>query len=364
MRSSGASDEAARELILRHGWNSTVYQILNPDMHHWFAPGGGALVGYVEHAGVRVMAGAPVAELGQLDEVAAEFEEDGRRRSLATCYFAVEPRWLERVGRRGSVALVGAQPVWDAAEWAETTGSHASLRAQFNRARNKGVTVEARPLSSLAPGSPDSSGLTGLRRRWLDAKGLPPLGFLTGVEILPAGAEAGPALTRDRRLYVASRESEALGYLVASPIPLRNGWLIEQVIRHPRAPNGTAELLIDTAARDLAAAGARRLTLGLSPLSRKHRPPPAQCPHTPPWLQLAFGWAHAHGRRFYDFAGLESFKEKFRPRSWEGVYLVVSEPRIGLRSLYSVAAAFTDGRPLAALASGVRRAYWRGVGAG
>ncbi len=364
MSSRGTSDEAARELILRHGWNSTVYQILNPDIHHWFARGGGALVGYVEHAGVRVVAGAPVAELGQLDEVAAEFEEDGRRSSLATCYFAVEPRWLERVGRRASVALVGAQPVWDAAEWAETADAHASLRAQFNRARNKGVVVEPRPLSWLAADGADSSGLAALRSRWLDAKGLPPLGFLTGVEILPRAGGAAAASARDRRLYVALVDGEPLGCLVASPIPLRNGWLVEQVIRHPRAPNGTAELLIDTAARDLAATGARRLTLGLSPLSRRHRPPPAQCPHTPAWLRLAFGWAYAHGRRFYDFAGLEAFKEKFRPQAWEGVYLVSNEPRIGLRTLYSVAAAFTAGRPVAALASGVQRAYRHGSRSG
>lgn len=357
MRVDGTSDGAARELILRHGWNSTVYQLLNPDILHWFAPGGAALVGYVEHAGVRVVAGAPVGELEQLREVAMAFEEEGRSRAAATCYFAVEPRWLAQVAGRAQVALVGAQPVWDAADWAGRVDSHASLRAQLNRARNKGVEVEAWPLSRLIAGQPEAGDLAAVRNRWSGAKGLPPLRFLTGVELLPGTARTDGPLTHDRRLYVALRDGVPIGYLVASPIPLRRGWLVEQVIRDPRAPNGTAELLIDSAARDLAASGAKRLTLGLAPLSRRHAP--TQRPTTPTWLRLAFGWARAHGRRFYDFAGLEAFKEKFRPQAWEGVYLVSSGPRIGPRTLYAVAAAFTAGRPLSALAAGVWRAYGR-----
>lgn len=350
-------DLRARAVVLRHGWNSTVYQLLNPDMLHWFAPGGDALVGYVEHLGVRVVAGAPVAEYDRLPEVAKAFEEDSRRRGQATCYFGVEPRWLELVGRRAQVALVGAQPVWHAGSWAHTVDSHASLRAQFNRARNKGVQVGSRPVADLLAGQPESAELHALRERWAAAHGLPPLQFLTGVNLLPETATPGAPLSSDRHLYVARRDGLAVGYLVASPIPLRNGWLVEQVVRDPRAPNGTSELLIDHAARDLATLGADRLTLGLSPLSRRHRPDTGVRYDSAPWLKLAFAWAHAHGRRFYDFAGLETFKEKFRPPRWEPVYLVAGGSRLGLRSLYAVAAAFTGGRPITALAQGVARTY-------
>ena len=40
--------------------------------------------------------------------------------------------------------------------------------------------------------------------------------------------------------------------------------------------------------------------------------------------RVIFAWTRAHGRRFYDFEGLDSFKAKFRPSSWEGVHLVLS----------------------------------------
>lgn len=347
----------ARDLVLRHGWNSTSYQLLNPDIHHWFSPANDALVGYVEHLGVRVVAGAPVAEYRALPEVAMSFEAEARERGQSTCYFGVEPRWLQLVRRRAQVALIGAQPVWDARFWGRTVDSHASLRAQFNRARNKGVEVTRLDLSRLITGQPGALELHALRERWAAAHGLPPLGFLTGVQLLPTTARPGGPMTTDRRLYVAQREGAAVGYLVASPIPMRSGWLIEQVVRDPAAPNGTSELLIDHAARELGALGAERLTLGLSPLSRRHRPDTAVRYDSAPWLRLAFAWAYAHGRRFYDFAGLEAFKEKFHPPTWEPVYLVAGGPRLGVRSLYGVAAAFTGGRPMSALAQGVARTY-------
>ena len=40
------TSERARELVLRHGWNSTAYQLLNPGFRHWYAAAGDALVGF------------------------------------------------------------------------------------------------------------------------------------------------------------------------------------------------------------------------------------------------------------------------------------------------------------------------------
>ncbi len=345
---------------MRHGWNSTSYQLMNPGMRHWFSSDGEAFLGYVQCAGVRVVAGAPVCEYGRLSDVALEFEEDARRARASTCYFSVEPRWLELVRHRSEAVLVGSQPVWNAAEWADTFDARSSLRAQVNRARNKGVTVRAVAAKALADGGRVSAELQRVRQSWLGGHGLPPLGFLTAVNLAPDSTGDGAAVLDDRRLYVAYQHGgageRAVGYLVASPIPLRRGWLVEQVVRDPEAPNGTSELLIDTACRALACEGAERLTLGLAPLSRRHQG--GEGSDGPVWAGLAFAWAYAHGRRFYNFAGLEAFKEKFRPHAWEPVYMVAGGLRLTPRELYAVAAAFTGGRPLRALAQGVGRALF------
>lgn len=161
-------------------------------------------------------------------------------------------------------------------------------------------------------------------------------------------------LTRlfDRRVFVArSKRGEIIAFLVASPAPARGGWLIEQFVRGRAAPNGSVELLLDAAMRAFAAEGSEYVTLGLAPLSRHARPAEVN----PRWLRLVLKWVRAHGRRFYNFEGLDNFKAKFQPQRWEPVYAIVNEPAFSPRALYAIAAAFSDGSPVWTIA----RAVWR-----
>ncbi len=336
--------DRARALVLVHGWNATAYQILNPGISHWFAAAGDAVVGYVARAGVRVVAGAPVAAGDRLAEVTREFEADAHAAGERVCYFGAEARLEALLARSPSHAfvLLGAQPAWDPAGWQQAT-ARPSLRAQLHRARNKGVEVRELP---PAEAEADPS----LRRclaDWLETRGLPPLHFLVEPETLER--------LDDRRIFAARRPGGTDGFLVASPVPARHGWLIEQFVRSPGAPNGTVELLIDAAVRTLAAEGAGYLTLGLAPLAagRARADPPG----TPPlWLRLLLGWMRAHGRRFYDFRGLESFKAKFSPMRWEPVYAIADQRAISPRVTWAIAAAFTGGAPVSVFARAIGRA--------
>ena len=333
--------DLTRALVLRHGWNATAYQIVNPGIAHWFSAARDAVVGYVTRAGVRVVAGAPVAAEDRLEAVAREFEADAARTGTRVCYFGAEAR-LERIFA-GDVShdfvLLGAQPAWDPARWPEATSSHASLRAQFSRARRKGIEVREEP---AAVAERDRS-LADCLARWLATRGLPPLHFLIEPDTL--------ANLRDRRIFVARRGTACEGFAVASVVPARAGWLVEQFVRAPRAPNGTMELLLDTAVRSLARDGARYVSLGLAPLATARVPDPASVP--PVWLRALFGWMRAHGRRFYDFGGLEAFKAKFAPDRWDPVYAIYNRPRVAPRAVYAITAAFTGGSPLATFARGL-----------
>jgi phosphatidylglycerol lysyltransferase len=335
--------ERARALVLAHGWNATAYQILNPGIELWFAAAGDAVVGFVHRHGVRVVAGAPVCSESRLEEISEEFAHAAARAGSEVCYFCAESR-LETVCRGAgghAFVLLGAQPMWDVARWNEVTLAHASLRAQLNRARHKRVEV-SEWTAGRAKGHP---GLHRCLEEWLATRGLPPLHFL--IEPVPLDR------LEDRRLFVASRGSETLGFLVASPVPARRGWLVEQLVRGRGAPNGTSELLIDSALRALGSAGGRFATLGLAPLSRR-----AMSPATgnPVWLEACLRLARAHGHRFYNFGGLEAFKAKFRPTWWDPVFAIARAPSFSPVMLYAVAAAFTRGSPVLALARGVARA--------
>lgn len=338
-----ASVSRARRIVLAHGWNSTAYQIINPGISLWFAATSEAVVGYVACRGVRIVAGAPVCAVENLRTVADEFERDAASAGERVCYFCAEAR-LESVFKdspRHAKILLGAQPVWQPRDWSGIVAEHKSLRAQLNRARNKGVTVTewTREKARNNPALLECLG------EWLAAKGLPPLGFLIESDTL--------ARLFDRRVFVAERDGAVVGFVVLSPVTKRGGWLFEQFPHRPNAPNGTVELMIDEAMRALAADGCRYATLGLSPLSAR-----AQIERfsNPLWLRALLAWMRKHGERFYNFDGLDRFKAKLQPRGWEPVFAISNEPRISLRTLYAIASAFSGNAPFKLIAGGLWRA--------
>jgi len=340
---SASNAARARELVLQNGWNATAYQILNPGIAHWFSAAGDAVVGFARHSRIRVVAGAPVCAPERLQEVVAEFAEDARARGDRVCYFGAGARLeasMRGDGRHGTVGL-GAQPSWDPRRWGAIIEHHASLRAQLHRARNKGVVV-TRWDSERARNSPALERVLG---EWLRGLGLPPLHFLIETETI--------ALTIDRRIFVAERAGAVVSYLVASPVPARCGWLIEQIVRGRGAPNGTSELLVDAAMRALAQDGAEYVTLGLAPLSMHSR---YEGPEVPAWLALVLRWVRAHGRRFYDFDGLDRFKSKFRPEEWEEIIAIDDRAPFSPRALWAITGAFGGGSPLTLLARTIARA--------
>ena len=181
---------------------------------------------------------------------------------------------------------------------------------------------------------------------WLDNRHLPPLHFLVEPETL--------ARLDDRRVFVATLgEREVVGFTILSPVSARNGWLVEQIVRGIGAPNGTAELLIDTAMRAVGATGATYATLGLSPLSERAKIP--RIPQ-PMWLDLLLRWVRVHGRRFYNFDGLDAFKAKFNPAIWEPIYAIADSDHFPPRALYAIAGAFSGGNPIALIAKALLRA--------
>lgn len=334
----------AREIVLNQGWNSTAYQIINPGIRRWFSQAEDAVVGFVACNNRRIVAGAPVCSPERLPEVAAEFEQNALQNGEIVCYFCAEAR-LETVfadAADHTKVLLGAQPVWKPKNWAKIADGHKSLRAQLNRARNKGVAVSEWSIEKAH----DNPLLINCLREWLEMKGLPPLHFLVEPNTLRR--------LYDRRVFVAERETEVVGFVVLSPVPKRNGWLFEQFPHRPGAPNGTVELMIDRAMRVLAADGYTYATLGLSPLSKRAS---IESLDNPLWLRLLLAWMRKHARRFYNFDGLDAFKAKLQPEKWEPVFAISNERRLSFRTLYAIASAFSENAPVKLFFGGLWRAF-------
>lgn len=335
--------ERARDLVLRYGWNSTCFQIVNPGINRWFSDDGESVVGYVTSKGVRVVAGAPVCSDEQLAAVAEKFESEATLNGETVCYFGAEAR-LEGVYHDSSghsrVSL-GGQPVWHPARWAAIVDAKKSLRAQFNRARNKGIKIREWTVER-AHNDPE---LRECLEDWLSSKGLPPLHFVIEPETLDR--------LDNRRIFVAELGSRVEAFLILSPVPQRHGWLTEQFPHRPGAPNGTVELMMDQAIRKLGDEGYEYVTLGISPLSHRAK---LDQHRNPAWLKLVLAWMRKHGQRFYNFDGLDHFKSKLMPEYWEPVYAISNEPRVSGKTMWAIASAFADNRPFTVFGKGLGRA--------
>lgn len=301
------------DLLRRHGWNATSFQILEPDFVYWFDDDE-AVVAYVDTGHAWVVAGGPVAAFARLPEIVAGFINAARARRRRVVFFAVEQRFVDAVDL--PAIHVGEQPSWSPAAWDARHRGHRTMKEQLRRARAKGVRV-----ARVTPDDAMRGEIAALVERWQESKPMPPMAFL--VELHPF------VFPEERRYYVARAGERLAGVLVAVPVYDRGGWFFEDLLRDPAAPNGTIETLVDAAMRDVAADGCTFVTLGLAPLAGDAR-----------WLQLA----RRSLRGFYNFAGLRAFKAKFRPDAWDPIYLVYRDRGGALVALYDVLSAFARGR--------------------
>jgi phosphatidylglycerol lysyltransferase len=112
-----------------------------------------------------------------------------------------------------------------------------------------------------------------------------------------------------------------VGLLSASPIPARDGWYLEDVLRAPDAPKGTADLLVFETLQRLKADGATMATLGTAPLAREGLDDISTQDH--PVIERALRLASKRLSAFYNFEGLRRFKSKFVASRWESEYALV-----------------------------------------
>lgn len=336
------AEAKARSLLHSYGRNSMAWKILNPKMTLWFSRNDRGVIGYQQYRNTRIVAGAPVTDIGLMNPVAQEFEEDAAAKGQTVCYFCAES-WLTEFlknSARHKVILLGAHPVWNPQKWTESLSSKKSVGELIQHARRRGVQVEE--VSAETAFSHPS--YRRCLKEWLKKHRLPRLGFLVDPAI--------PAPASGLRFFAALKESRVIAFAVIAPVPARNGWLIEHLIRGFDAAKGTTELLIHQVMTLIAKEGSTYATLGLAPLSRQAG---LSYKKNPAWLKAFFCWLYSGGNLFFSFRGLDTFKAKFNPLAWEPVYAIVNKPRFTPSTLYHVAGAFCRmSPPLFLLSAAVR----------
>lgn len=300
--------------------------------HTWQSADGEVSVAYVEALSVWVAAGSPVGPLHLLVDAVRAFVAAAAGAGARAAFFGLPAELAAAAGLR--VLRLGEEPLWRAASWGNFALRPEAAR-QRRRATRLGVVVE----KVTAPGAPgaaaEAAELHALQRRWLAGRALAPLQFVARATL----RTRAPGATR----WVARAQGRVVGLAVLLPGAPTGTWLLEQLLRDPRAPNGCSELLVHEAMAHVAArAPQAQVSLGIVALAGP--------------LAWPLRAVRTLGRPLYPFAGLRRFRGKLRPDAVAPLFLA-HPPTLGaLRACAAVAVVFTGKRPL--------RFAWRSLVAG
>ncbi|MFL6228247.1 MAG: phosphatidylglycerol lysyltransferase domain-containing protein [Pyrinomonadaceae bacterium] len=333
-----------------YGYNAHSLVSVAPGARLWSSPEIDGAIIYGEFGRVWLAAGDPLARPEDAAELARQFVAAAKRRRRIAAFIPATERFARLAVAGGMCAVkVGAAPYFDLKTW-EPRGDRAKkMRAGINQAGRAGIKVEV----VTEVGDELRRETAALCRTWLRTRRA-----ASGFSWLLA---LDPFRHAAHKKFYAARDSggRLVGLLAASVIPARDGWYLEDVLRLPDAPPGTADLLVVEVLRRLRDEGASLATLGTSPLAPDGADDISTRGHSP--TRRALRLVGARMGTFYNFAGVRRFKAKFAPSFWESEYVLV--PRgasIPPRVAYAFVRAVVPGGIVQLLARQVTRATRRG----
>jgi phosphatidylglycerol lysyltransferase len=292
-----------------HGYNAHSLVSIAPGAMLWSTPEIDGAIIYSEFGRVWLAAGEPLAAAQDKPALARQFGEHARRHNRVVAFVPATTSFACSIASRDfSAVKVGAAPYFDLKTWNPRGDSAKKLRAEVNQARRAGVTVESVKEidNDLEQEAAD------LCLRWLgNRRAATSFGWLVALD---------PFRHADHKKYFIARvNGNLVGFLGASPIPARKGWYLEDVLREPDGPPGTATLLVFEALQALKKDGAELATLGTAPLANDGSD---EVSTDHPVVAKALRVAAKRFSGVYNFEGLRRFKSKFAPSWWESEYVV------------------------------------------
>lgn len=310
-RSIDPTDDLLR-LQMLHGYNAHSLVSIAPGAATWSLPGIDGAIIYGEFGSVWLAAGDPLAHKDDIKLLVIGFMAAATKAKSIAAFVPATDRFAREAVKLGLTAIkIGAAPYFDLQTWQPRGNSAKHMRAGVNKALRADVSVELAENFDSA----FRKEIADLCLQWLKSRrAAASFGWLLSLDPF-ASAER-------KKLFVARDGNRRLvGLVAASPIPAREGWYLEDVLRAPDAPTGTADLLVTEALRHLKESGAAMATLGTAPLASDGDDDIST--HDHPVIERALRSASAPLKTFYNFEGLRRFKGKFVPSWWESEYALV-----------------------------------------
>lgn len=332
-----------------HGYNAHALVGIATGTCLWTCAETEGAVAYNEFGKVWLVPGDPLASVEKLAKVSDLFLQKARSEGRVVGFMPATEQFAKQSSGLGLRAIkIGSAPYFDLATWAPRGDRAKKARAGVNQARRAGVyvseviKVDEQLISETAClcKSWMATRRSAIRFEWLFT--------------------VDPFQHKEKKKYFTARDANGklVGFLAVSPIPARDGWYLEDVLRSKNAPNGTNDLLVVEVLDSLKRSGAKLATLGTALMATEGVADPGI--HVSPVLSRAAWFIAGCFSIFYNFEGVRRFKAKFAPSWWESEYVLISQnvtapPRI----LSAVIHAIVPAGPSYLIARQISRAWRR-----
>ena len=280
---------------------------------------------FVETHKAWVAGTEPLAATDERASLFEKFSQAAFHRGKNPIMTPTTDRLSQELAQRGSHRIqVGAEPVFDLTRYF----SDKDPLDRFPHARTlvrRGLRVREITAEENAQNPELSEQLKKLVDHWLSARATVPLSFLNQIDPWRFGEH--------KKLFVVEQGRKILAFLSAVPIFARNGYFFADYIRAPRTKAGTVELLFIESMRMLHEQGSSEVRLGMCPLARLELSNATSRRERSILRSMNFIFRHCSFPM--SFESIYEFKAKFKPTSWEPLFLVSAKP-LGLRTLYEV----------------------------
>ena len=296
-----------------HGYNAHALVGIATGTRVWICTEAEGAVAYNEFGKVWLVPGDPLASVENLAKVVDRFLQKAHAEGCVVGFLPATEQFAKQSSEIGLRAIkIGSAPYFDLATWAPRGDRAKKARAGVNQARRAGVQV-----SEVTKVDESLIRETAcLCKSWLTTRrSAIRFEWLFTVDLFQH---------KDKKRYFTARDANGrlVGFLAATPIPARDGWYLEDVLRSKRAPNGTTDLLVVEVLDSLKQSGAKVATLGTALMAADGVADPDI--HVSAVLSTV-AWLIARcSSIFYNFDGVRRFKAKFAPSWWESEYVLIS----------------------------------------
>lgn len=292
--------------------------VLDPQTKYFEKDGIEGLIGYRTEEGINVVYGDPVAPSKSQGALAKAFEEYSDHSGQGVIYICTSPEfsnWMSQELQYKKLEFGEEIFFGPNSRPEKETGDRASLlRRKVRRALKHGVTFH-----ELDPNdSQRKEEIEALSNAWLNGR--------RGLQLHISHIHLFEN-SFGKRWFWAKQDDKAVGVGIANRLESKNGWLLNHLMMHPDAPNGTTELLVTSILAILQEEGTDYITVGSVPRSQlgaiENLPPMAI------WL-AKIGYRLAS--KFLNLDAKKKYWEKFSPET-TGTYLLFDANSLSPRNV-------------------------------